>query len=309
MPQLEFIVTESMASQRLDKILIEACGNKFGRARARELFASRAVRVQGRVVTKGALASAGDRVTVELDEPLADGPVAEPDAALDVRLQTEHFVVVCKPAGQPTAPLRPGETGTVVGALLGHYPEMGSFGRSPREPGILHRLDNGTSGLLLAARTQAAFDAALEALRAGELHKRYLLICAEAELASSGVIDIPLAPHPKDSRRVLGCAHERDQARNHPRPASTSFKVIERIGDLALVEATAPKALRHQIRAHFSAIDHPIEGDALYGGGTGRIGRQALHAHHLSWKGSGSLAGFSVDAELPEDMRALLERG
>jgi 23S rRNA pseudouridine1911/1915/1917 synthase len=306
MPLFEFTIDDTMQGMRLDKVVIEAIGHKFGRTRTKELFASRAVRRAGRVVSKGDLAQVGDVVSVELPEHATDGAVAEPEAALDVQLETDEFVVVCKPAGQPTAPIQPGETGTLVGALFGHYPEMGGFGRSPREPGIIHRLDTGTSGLLLAARTKPAFDAALAALRAGEIVKRYLLVCREKDLASSGVIDIPLAPHPKDTRRVLACAHERDQARNNPRPASTSFEVIERIGNLALVEATAAKALRHQLRAHFAAIDHPIEGDALYGGDVDRIGRQALHAHHLSWKGSASVRGFGVDADLPEDMRMLL---
>ncbi|MBI5533007.1 MAG: RluA family pseudouridine synthase [Deltaproteobacteria bacterium] len=306
MPQFEFTIDATTQGVRLDKVVIEALGHKFGRARTRDLFAQRAVRADGHVVSKGDLGREGQLITVQLPDDEGEGAVAEPQAALDVRLETADFVVVCKPAGQPTAPLEPGEVGTLVGALLGHYPEMGSFGRSAREPGIVHRLDNGTSGLLVAARTKPAFEAALAALRAGEIHKRYLLVCRQEGLAASGVIDIPLAPHPKDTRRVLACAHERDQARNHPRPASTSYKVVERIGDLALVEASAPKALRHQLRAHFAAIDHPIEGDGLYGGDTERIGRQALHAHHLSWKGSGSLAGFAVDADLPEDMRALL---
>lgn len=306
MPQFEFTIDASTQGVRLDKVVIEALGHKFGRARTRDLFARKAVRADGRLVSKGDLAREGQVITVRLPEEIGQGAVAEPEAPLDVRLETLDFVVVCKPAGQPTAPIEPGEKGTLVGALVGHYPEMDKHGRSPREPGIVHRLDNGTSGLVLAARTKLAFDAALSALRAGELHKRYLLVCGQAGLAASGVIDIPLAPHPKDTRRVLACAHERDQARNNPRAAATSYKVIERIGDLALVEATAPKALRHQLRAHFAAIDHPIEGDALYGGAIDRIGRQALHAHHLSWKGSGSLAGFAVDADLPEDMCGLL---
>jgi 23S rRNA pseudouridine1911/1915/1917 synthase len=306
MPNFEFTIPETMNGQRLDKVLIDALGRSFGRARARELFARKAVRVDGYLASKGAVGRAGQLVTVQLEEPVTDAALPEPEAPLNVRLESPDLVVVSKPAGQPTAPLNPGETGTLVGALLGRYPEMAGCGRSAREPGILHRLDNGTSGLLLAARNLAAFEAALAALRDGQWTKRYLLVCREKDLAPSGVIDIPIAPHPKDSRRVLACAHPRDQARNNPRPATTSFKVIERIGDLALVEATTSKALRHQLRAHFSAIDHPIEGDVLYGGDTTRIGRQALHAHHLSWKGSAPIAGFAVDDELPQDMRELL---
>jgi len=184
---------------------------------------------------------------------------------------------------------------------------MATIGHNSREPGIIHRLDTGTSGLLLAARTQAAFDELCSALSAGEIDKRYLLICSSEDLADTGSIEFGLAPHPKDTRRVLACVHPRDVARNQPRPASTDYTVVERVGSLALVEAKAPKAGRHQIRAHFAAIDHPLLGDTLYGGSDDKLQRQALHAHSLSWKGSSVVAALSVKAELPSDMQAVLD--
>lgn len=307
MSQFEFTVDEAKQGQRLDKVVIEALGHRIGRSGAKELFATGAVRVNGHRASKGDVADAGQVVTVQLPDDVGERPAAEPDAPLDVRLEREDFVIVCKPSGQPTAPLKPGERGTLAGALLGHYPEMDGVGRSLREPGILHRLDTGTSGLVLAARTKQAFDAALEALNAGEIRKKYQLVCAAEGLAETGEIDIPLAPHPKDQRRVLACAHERDQHRNNPRPATTSYRVLKVVGALALVEASASKAQRHQIRAHFAAIDHPLEGDVLYGGSAGRIGRQALHASYLAWSGTAAIAGFAVEAGLPDDLRDLIE--
>jgi len=307
MPRLEFTIADAMQGRRLDKVVIDALGHRLGRSGAKELFAAGAVRVAGKRVSKGDVALSGQVVTVELPEEVGERPAAEADAPRDVRLERDDLVGVCKPAGQPTAPLRPGEQGTLAGALLGHYPEMDGVGRTPREPGILHRLDTGTSGLVLAARTADAFQAALAALHAGEIRKRYLLVCAAEGLAETGEIDIPLAPHPKDHRRVLACAHERDQHRNNPRPASTKYRLVKVVGDLALVEASASKAQRHQIRAHFAAIGHPLEGDALYGGSTERIGRQALHASYLAWSGTASIVGFEVEAALPEDLRALIE--
>src|SRR6185436_7346363 len=102
-----------------------------------------------------------------------------------------------------------------------------------------------TSGLLIAARTARAFETLTAALKEGRLDKRYLVICAAKDLPESGTIDIPLAPHPKDRRRVYPCVHPRDVARYEPRPASTSYSVVRTKGDFALVEARAPKALRH----------------------------------------------------------------
>ncbi|HVY45917.1 MAG TPA: RluA family pseudouridine synthase, partial [Minicystis sp.] len=143
--------------------------------------------------------------------------------------------------------------------------------------------------------------------------KRYLLLCAADGLPETGSIDIPLAPHPKDRRRVLACVHPRDVARNAPRPASTSFRVVRVAGPWALVEASAPKASRHQIRAHFAAIEHPLVGDELYGGpplpdaAAGRRGH-ALHAHHVTWRGSAVVPAFSIESPLPDELERVLDQ-
>jgi len=205
-------------------------------------------------------------VELEVEGGAAGGAVADPEAPLVVVLETPEVIVLEKPAGQPSAPLEPGERGTLANALLARYPECGSIGFSPREPGLCHRLDTETSGLLLAARTREAFEVLTRAIKEERLDKRYLLICAAKDLPETGVIEVPLAPHPKDRRRVYACVHPRDVERYAPRPARTAYKVLRVRGAWALVEARAGKAMRHQIRAHFAAIDHPLAGDVLYGG-------------------------------------------
>ena len=135
-------------------------------------------------------------------------------------------------------------------------------------------------------------------------------------LPDEGIIDIALAPHPKDRRRVLACAHPRDIARNAPRPATTTYKKLEEHGGLALVEARASKAARHQIRAHFAALGHPLLGDVLYGGrplegaeaaeGVEAPARHALHASRITWPGAPGVPAFTVTSELPEDLARLL---
>ncbi len=303
---LRIEVQEADAGKRLDKVVVSAFESRLGRSGARALFEHGAVRVDGRVARKGDQARAGSVITVASDVPLDDAAVAQPGLELDVRLEREDVVVVCKPAGMPTAPLRGGEIGTLVNALVARYPEMRAFGHSRREPGIVHRLDTDTSGLLIAARTAEAFEELVSALRAEQIHKGYLLLCDDTDLADSGVVEIPLCPHPKDTRRVLACVHPRDQARYSPRPASTSYRVLERAQGVALVEATAPKAARHQIRAHMAAIGHPLLGDALYGGESARLSRHALHAYHVVWRGSASVPAFEVRDEVPQSFRALL---
>src|SRR5262249_5589367 len=160
-------------------------------------------------------------VEVEI-EPIEDAGRALPDAGvpLVIAFETERVVIVDKAPGVPSAPIAPGEKGTIANALVARYPEMAALGFSPREPGLCHRLDTGTSGLLLAARTAAAFTTLTSALKEGRLDKRYLLLVSAADLPESGTIDFPLAPHPKDRRRVYACVHPRDVARYAPRPAA-----------------------------------------------------------------------------------------
>ncbi len=315
-------ITEADAGARLDKILVQKVPG-LGRAGAKRLFAEGRVRVVsgglGRKASKGDVANPGDDIELDLEES-AQGSAAVPEseAKLSVLLETAQVVVVDKPAGQPTAPLDPGERGTLANALLARYPEMAGIGFSPREPGLCHRLDTGTSGLVLAARTAEAFNTLTRALKEGRLDKRYLVICAAADLPESGTIDIPLAPHPKDRRRVYPCTHERDVARLAPRPASTSYHTIREHGPWALVEVKAAKAARHQIRAHFAAIGHPLAGDALYGGPplplgageeAGEGSRHALHAHRIVWKGDATVPAFAIESPLPEELSRLVPEG
>lgn len=310
MATIEVTVTEELAGARLDKALI-ALAPGASRARVKKAIEERAVRVNGRVRSKGDLVQAGD--VLSFDEALAassESPcIAEPDADLVVRHASAAVLVVDKAPGQPTTPLRADEAGTLASALVGHYPELAGVGYSPREPGVIHRLDTDTSGLVVVARTAAAFEALREALQSERIAKEYLLVCASEGLPDDGSIEHPIANHPKDQKRVYPCVHPRDVMRYAPRPALTRFTVERRVGKWALVRATAPRAIRHQIRAHFAAIGHPLAGDTLYGpeGAAAALPRHALHAAHVAFDGGGdpSLA-FDVTSELPADMAALL---
>jgi 23S rRNA pseudouridine1911/1915/1917 synthase len=305
----ELHVTESLDGARLDKATVELADGKLSRARVKKAIEAGEVRVNGRRRAKGSLVSKGDVITLESELTQDDAAAPEPGAPLVVRFESPAVVVVDKPAGQPTAPLRPGETGTLANAIVGHYPETAGVGYAPREPGLLHRLDTDTSGLVVVARDRETFEELKDALKDGRIEKRYLLVCASDGLADDGTIAFPLASHPKDQRRVLACVHPRDVMRNAPRPASTTYRVVRRAGDYALVEADVSKALRHQIRAHFAAIEHPLVGDVLYGGPTvPGLARHALHASRVTFHGDPALA-FDVESELPAELAALVPAG
>lgn len=306
MAKIEVTVPEELAGARLDKAVV-ALVEGVTRARVKKAIDAREIRVNGRVLPKGGVVRAGDVISAdEAQVKSAEGPcVSEPDAPLSVRFESEGVLVVDKPAGQATAPLRSDEAGTLASALVGHYPELQGVGYSPREPGIIHRLDTDTSGLVVVARTPAAFESLRAALKSERIAKEYLLVCKSEGLPDEGSVEHPIVNHPKDRRRVYPCVHPRDVMRYAPRPALTRFSVVRRSGEWALVRATAPRAVRHQIRAHFAAIGHPLAGDALYGEETKAIGRHALHAARVAFDGEASLA-FDVSSELPADMAALL---
>ncbi|MDB4937547.1 MAG: Ribosomal large subunit pseudouridine synthase [Labilithrix sp.] len=308
MAKLEVTVTSELNGARLDKAIV-ALVEGASRARVKRAIEDGTVSVNGRIVAKGGVVKEGDRIQV--DEALGSSAAAcipEPDAPLVVRFETSKLLVVDKPAGQPTAPLRSDETGTLANAIAGHHPELVGIGYSPREPGIVHRLDTETSGLVVVARNPESFETLRDALQFEKLSKEYLLICGSEGLPDQGTIEYPITNHPKDKRRVYPCIHPRDVMRYAPRPASTTYRVERRVGAWALVRAEAARAVRHQLRAHFAAIEHPLAGDVLYGGvAVEGLTRHALHASRIAYDGGGDKElVFDVTSPLPDDMAKLV---
>jgi len=303
------VATAEDAGRRVEQAVAAWC-QSIGRREAVRLIGEGKVWVNGRTVRKGHRLLEGDEV--EFEAPESSGPLAEPSAALDVRLENDAMIVVAKPAGQPSVAVRPGETGTLAGALVGHFPELAKVGEDPREAGLVHRLDTATSGLLIAARNQGAWESLRDAVSKGRVTKRYYAVVAGADLPERDRIDRPLSPKPGNRRRVR--VHDHAQSAGTPAPkgthvAVTDYRVVKRAGRWALLEVSAARAYRHQIRAHLSAIGHPIVGDALYGGAmdTALGERLALHASHVSWRGDDACPAFAVDDALPADIGTLLE--
>ncbi|HEX2674743.1 MAG TPA: RluA family pseudouridine synthase, partial [Polyangiaceae bacterium] len=300
--RVELEAHEADSGDRLDKFLARHVPG-LGRHQAAELCSQGRARIDGHRARKSALVHAGAKITIELDDPESLQP--EPELALDLRLERPEFVVVNKPAGMPTAPLDTRERGTLCGALLARYPEMQGVGHRAREPGIVHRLDTQTSGLVLAARSAQAFTRLNQALEREELQKRYLAIVSAAGLAESGEISRPLAPDPAHPERVR--VLEAGDRSGYARHKITRYRVKRIVGERALLELEVGSAFRHQIRAHLAAIGHPIAADAVYGGeSVPELGtRHALHASQLSWGGAATMPGFTIYEPLPPDLAAL----
>ena len=297
----EFAVDAEDEGERLDVVLVRRVEG-MSRARARELASQGAVRVNGRRAKKSHVVAAGDRVALER---LPESPrvSAVPDAAvpIEIALETEAFVIVNKPAGVPSHPLVPGETGTVANALLARYPEMQGVGYSQREPGILHRLDSDTSGLMIAARDQETFTTLREALQAGRIDKRYIALCA-GRVRAPQTIAAAIVSQPGSRKRVRVVGEESDGG------APTEVISSKAVGLHSLIEVRATKAKRHQIRAHLAFISHPLVGDALYGGPTVEgLDRHFLHASAIELDDPVTKERVRVTSPLPSELAALVE--
>lgn len=307
-------VSAAQAGQRLDRFLVDVTPG-LSRARARTILEAGQVRVDGHRVRKGEPLVEGNVVEVTGDLPPQDfPPVATPDVTLVIRYQDADVVVAEKPAGMPTHPLRPDEAGTLANALIGHFPEMSGVGFHQREPGLLHRLDTDTSGLLLAARNQEAFEE-LRAATAGEkLEKRYLAL-VEGRLAGEGTIELPLVPHRKDPKRVEAVTeHVRLRAAVKPHPATTRWRVASEVGEYTLLEVSLTRAFRHQVRAHLAAIGHPLVGDVLYRGPalpfdiSQGLARHCLHASEIHFPHPRTGVMTRVVSALPDDIAGVIHR-
>jgi 23S rRNA pseudouridine1911/1915/1917 synthase len=301
---LELVLAADASPERLDKLLCERVP-ELGRKRAAELCERGLVRVDGRRAKKGSIVQPGSHVTLER-EPVQLAP--EPELALDVRLELPELVIVAKPAGMPSAPLTLSERGSLCGALLARYPEMATLGHHAREPGIVHRLDTQTSGLVLAARTPHAFARLSHALDSGALRKQYLAVVSGERIAEQGEIARALAPDRAVHGRVRVLADDELDA-GYARLKVTRFRRLRVGHGRALLELSLASAFRHQIRAHLASLGHPIVGDRLYGGELDeRLGeRHALHASQLTWSGEANLPGFNVLEPLPDELARLLE--
>ena len=264
----QFEILEREVGTRLDRVLCERL--TLSRSQVKRLFDAGGVRRNGRRADKGELVAHGDRVDLGA-ELRNSSALPDPDVALRVLHEDPHLVVIDKPAGIPSHPLRPGELGCAANGLLARYPEMAGTGYDDRQPGLVNRLDNDTSGVLLAARSPEVFALLRSALEAGQIEKSYLAITTRAVRPQS--IELSLAPSPRHRARVdinpLG------------RPATTVVQACRAHGALFVVEARAGRAYRHQVRAHLAAVGAPILGDALYGGDFGP--RHYLHAAKIAF--------------------------
>jgi len=293
---LRFRVPDSAAGARLDRALAER-PEVGSRATAERLLAAGAVAVDGVARAKSHRLEGGEDVEVELPDA-ADAPLEAVQLELRIAWEDEHLLVVDKPAGLVVHPSAGASGTTLSHGLVAHGAEGGE---DSDRPGIVHRLDRDTSGLLVVARSEAAHGKLQVAIRRREVERRYLALVRGRPRSRSGRIEASIGRDRNDRTR-----HSLDTPT--PRDAVTWFELVEQLRDHALLGVRLETGRTHQIRVHLEAIELPVSGDPVYGvAGDLGLERQFLHAHRLRF--AHPLTGEEVDVEspLPPDLEAALE--
>jgi 23S rRNA pseudouridine1911/1915/1917 synthase len=294
----ELAVPGALAGERLDRGLALLTG--WSRAEVARLIDDGAVLVGGQPVAKSHRLEAGALVEL-LAEPAPAAPPGPEPVPIDVRFADDDLVVVSKPAGLVVHPGAGHPDGTLVNGLLHRFPEIADVG-DPARPGVVHRLDRDTSGLLIVARSPAAYDAIVAALARHEVERRYLALVWGHLDSPRGVIDAPIGRSPTRRTRMA--------VRDEGRAARTAYEVQREYVSpaVSLLECRLETGRTHQVRVHLSAIEHPVVGDAAYRGARSplRLERPFLHAHRLELDHPATGKRLRFEDPLPPELASML---
>ena len=283
--------------------------------RVKGLIETGRVLVDARVVKAGHRVREGERVEVAMPPPPHEGLAPEP-VALTVVFEDRDVLVVDKPAGMVTHPGAGRVVGTLAAAALAHAPEMAGVG-SPRRPGVVHRLDKGTSGLIVLAKTQAAYDSLTAQLARRTVSRRYRCLAQGTVRRAEGVLDAAIGRDPRSRIRMAVVPEGKGKR------AVTRYRVLERFGAdpsaVTLLECSLETGRTHQIRVHLASLGHPLLGDDTYRGRHGgpggdpelttlieRLGGVALHATALAFRHPVTGAPMQFSCPLPDRIAGIL---
>jgi 23S rRNA pseudouridine1911/1915/1917 synthase len=294
-------VEPASAGARLDRWLSERLTD-LSRARLQALIRDGLVRVDGAVSKAAHRLRGGERVEVEVPPPPDETLTPEP-VPLSIVYEDDHVLVVDKPAGMVVHPGAGRSAGTLAAAILAHAPTTAGVG-GPRRPGIVHRLDKDTSGLLVVAKTSQAYDDLVEQLAARTVTRRYLAVVHGRVRANEGIVDAAIGRHPTD--RVKMAIRPAGRGKR----AVTRYRVLERFDDYTLLEARLETGRTHQIRVHLTSLGHPVVGDLMYGKPRTRspipLDGYALHATALAFAHPAFRKVVEFAAPTPERIERLL---
>lgn len=285
---------------RIDAFLAEMV-EQLSRSAAQQLLEKGGITVNGKAVKKNYKTHDGDEITVELPEPEPVELLPE-KIPLDIRYEDEDVVVINKPKGLVVHPAPGHWSGTLVNALMYHCGDSLSGINGQLRPGIVHRIDMDTSGLLIVAKNDFAHQALAEQLKDHSLSRIYEAIVVGNIRADSGTIDAPIGRHPVDRKKMT-------VTEKNSRPAVTHYQVVARYSGYTHLRLRLETGRTHQIRVHLAWQNHPIVGDMVYGRGK-ELGltSQCLHARSLTFRHPRTGKLVTVECELPEYFQTVLKK-
>jgi 23S rRNA pseudouridine1911/1915/1917 synthase len=296
-------VPEGAEPGRADRFAADLTG--LSRSFVQRLMADGLVRAGDRILKPNTIIEPGTALQVEVPPAVDAEPQPESDIDVPVVYEDDDLLIVDKPSGLVVHPSPGHASGTLVNALLGRHGETFGGIAGVRRPGIVHRLDRDTSGLLIVARSDLAQASLMAQLKARRIKKTYLALVQGSVAAAVGRIDAPIGRDPGHRTRMGVVAGGRE--------ASTGYRVRERFEGWTLLELDLITGRTHQIRVHLAAIGHPVAGDPLYGTGTSRRGPEALerlflHAWRLELTSPSTGRLIRAEAELPVALESVLDR-
>ncbi len=297
-----FRIAAQEAGIRIDVLLVQK--TDLSRAAVQRLIERGAVTADGTAVSKNHRAQEGETISFTPPEPEPALP-SPTDIPLDVRYEDDYLLVVSKPAGLVVHPAAGHYEDTLVNALLHRYPGLAT-GEDEMRPGIVHRLDKLTSGLMLVARTPASRDRLVEMMQERQIHREYLALVKGTFPSREGTIDAPIGRDPRNRKKMA-------VTESGGREALSRFKVVEALHEASLLEVALDTGRTHQIRVHLAFIGHPVVGDSVYGK-RGRLeeiaglDRQFLHAFRLSLPHPTTGVPLEFTDPLPRDLEEALQK-
>lgn len=279
-----------ISGNRLDKYIAGQI-KELSRVQIRELIDNNWVTVNGLQVKPSYQLDSGDRIKLVIPPPPPSGTAAE-NIPLKVLYEDNELAVIDKPAGLTTHPAPGHASGTLLNALMSRFPEL--LNEGGERPGIVHRLDKNTSGLMVIARTRQAQAALAEQFKKREVTKVYLALVKGTVEPSEGIIEAPIGRHQQQRKKMAITGNGRE--------ARSQYRVIKRFKNCTLLEVRIYTGRTHQIRVHLKSIGYPVIGDETYGIMSEKFSRQFLHSHRLSFKQPSSGCVLSFTSELPPDL-------
>jgi len=284
---------------RLDKYVTDHF-TELSRTRIQKLISNGYVKVNGKIAKAGLKLSSGDSLTVSLPPATPDELIPE-DIPLSIIYEDDDLLVVDKPAGLTVHPAPGHASHTLVNAILSHLPELPDTGDRQR-PGIVHRLDKDTSGVMLVAKTIPAYGNLTGQFKARSVAKTYLALVRGHLSPQDGAIEAPIGRDSRNRERMSVVAE------NQGKEARTEYHVINYVSGYTLLEIKPETGRTHQIRVHLAAIGYPVMGDKVYGVKSPHLSRQFIHALRIGFKLPSSGEYVEFTAELPQDLTQALEK-